>query len=300
MIGLATITAVAGWFTGAGPARADEARPTRADAARAASAGPPTRAATVEGGRTTTLRAALPVGAPLERAVNSEAYAMAVTEDQAERWAEAASLYQQAISDWSSRHRYNPAPELERAIYKADRERQRSLLLAAVQAQRDKVPPATLRGLALERGRAYRTKLMAVRAFTGAVPEALYARTREELDQALRLADPSKPNAQVEARLLLCAARAAGGDRAAARLELAHVGSAERDDTSNTLPLAVCHAALGDLPRALALLETFVQRQPAEQRLDPYALRDLYLSNDWDRLRGDPRFESLFPGLRRY
>jgi hypothetical protein len=28
--------------------------------------------------------------------------------------------------------------------------------------------------------------------------------------------------------------------------------------------------------------------------MDPYTLRDLYLANDWDRLRGKPLFESLF------
>jgi hypothetical protein len=28
--------------------------------------------------------------------------------------------------------------------------------------------------------------------------------------------------------------------------------------------------------------------------LDPYSLRDLYLANDCDRLRGTPRFETLF------
>jgi hypothetical protein len=255
---------------------------------------------TVEGGRTTSIEAAPPLGTSLERAVLSEAYAQAVANDRDERWSDAAGLYQQAIADWTSRYRHDPSPELERAIFKADRERQRSQLLAGVQAHRDKLPAATLRALALERGRIYRTKLMSVRAFTGAVPAGLFARTRRELEEALRLADTSKPGADTEARLLLCATRAAGGDRAAARIELAHVTTVERDDTAATLPLAVCQAALGNLPLALGLLETFVQRQPIEQRLDPFALRDLYLANDWDRLRGDRRFESLFTGIRRY
>ena len=92
-----------------------------------------------------------------------------------------------------------------------------------MQAQRDKLPPATVRALALERGRIYRAKLMSVRAYTGAVPVALFARARRELEEALRLADSTKPSAETEARLLLCATRAAGGDRMAARLELAHV-----------------------------------------------------------------------------
>jgi hypothetical protein len=255
---------------------------------------------TIDEGRTTAIIASPPLGAALERAVDSEAYALAVASDRDERWGEAAGLYQQAIAEWTARLRSDPAPAIERAIFKADRERQHSQLLAGVQAQRDKLPLATLRALALERGRIYRTKLMSVRAYTGTVPLSLFARTRHELEEALRLADVSKPGAETEPRLLLCATRAAGGDRAAARLELAHVASAEREDPAATLPLAICQAALGDLPAALALLETHVRRQPIEQRLDPFALRELYLANDWDRLRGDRRFESLFSRLRRY
>jgi hypothetical protein len=255
---------------------------------------------TVEAGRTTTIEAGPPLGASLERAVSSEAYAMAVANDRDEHWSDAAGLYQQAIAEWSSRYRHDPSPELERAIFKADRERQRSQLLAGVQAQRDRLPAASRSALALERGRIYRTKLMSVRAFTGAVPAGLFARTRRELEAALRLGDTSKPGAETETRLLLCATRAAGGDRTAARLELAHVSTTEREDSASILPLAICEAALGNLPQALSLLETYVQRQPIEQRLGPFALRDLYLANDWDRLRGDRRFESLFTGIRRY
>ena len=255
---------------------------------------------TVEEGRTTEIVAGPPLGAALERAVDSDAYALAVANDRDEHWSEAAGLYQQAIADWSSQYRHDPTPDLERAIFKADRERQRSQLLAGVQAQRDKLPPATLRALALERGRIYRVKLMSVRAYTGAVPVGLFARTRRELEEALRLADSTKPGAETEARLLLCATRAAGGDRMGARLELAHVGTGERQDPGTALPLATCQAALGNLEQALSLLESYVRRQPVEQRLDPFALRDLYLANDWDRLRGNRRFETLFSRLRRY
>jgi hypothetical protein len=255
---------------------------------------------TIDEGRTTEIIAGPPIGAAIERAVRSEAYALAVASDQDERWSEAAGLYQQAIAEWTSRYKHDPSAELERAIFKADRERQRSQLLAGVQAQRDKLPPATVRALALERGRIYRAKLMSVRAYTGAVPVALFARARRELEEALRLADSTKPSSETEVRLLLCATRAAGGDRMAARLDLARVSTAERDDPASTLALATCQAALGNLPEALTLLESYVRRQPVEQRLDPFALRDLYLANDWDRLRGDRRFESLFSRLRRY
>jgi hypothetical protein len=287
--GLAKACAVA-WLLNANVARGDDAGAAAASAATVV----------VESGRTTTIEVTPALGASVERAFASEAYAQAVASDRAERWSDAAGLYRQAIDEWSSRYRHQPAPELERAIFKAERERQRSQLLAGVQAQRDKLPPATLRGLALERGRIYRTKLMSVRAYTGTIPADLLARTRHELEEALRLSDTTKPGADSEARLLLCATRAAGGDRTAARLELAYVSSAEREDPAAILPLAVCQAALGNHAAALGLLESFVRRQPVEQRLDLAGLRDLYLANDWDPLRGDRRFESLFTPLRGY
>jgi hypothetical protein len=272
----------------------------------AAAAAAPTRA-TAQAGRTTTLTAGPPVGAPVERAVKpSDAYAQAVERDRDQRWADAAGLYQQAIADWSAERRRAPSAALDRAISKADRERQRSQMLAGLQSQRDhdRLLSASNRGLSLERARIYRTKLMVVRAYTGAVPGALYARTRDELEDALRAAATesaaARAPAETEIRLLLCATRAAGGDRDAARLELAHVGGADRDDPGNALAMAICRAALGQLPEALALLETYIQRQPPDQRLDPFVLRDVYLANDWDRLRGDPRFERLFAGVRRY
>jgi len=57
--------------------------------------------------------------------------------------------------------------------------------------------------------------------------------------------------------------------------------------------------ALGEDDAALAHLEMYVLR-PAPHQAEPYTLRDLYLANDWDRLRGQPRFESLFKGVWAY
>ena len=57
--------------------------------------------------------------------------------------------------------------------------------------------------------------------------------------------------------------------------------------------LAACAAALGETRAALAALELALLH-PVVGRV----VRDnarLYEANDWDRLRGDPRFESLFP-----
>jgi hypothetical protein len=92
---------------------------------------------------------------------------------------------------------------------------------------------------------------------------------------------------------LLCATHAAAGERARARLERARVTTAERRDLDNLLPMAVCEAALGEDDAALAHLEAFALR-PAPHQAEPYVLRELYVANDWDRLRGRPRFESLF------
>jgi hypothetical protein len=95
-----------------------------------------------------------------------------------------------------------------------------------------------------------------------------------------------------EINLLLCATHAAGGEPAAARMDRARVADADRADPANTIALAACAAALGETRAALAALELALLH-PVVGRV----VRDnaLYEANDWDRLRGDPRFESLFP-----
>jgi hypothetical protein len=103
-----------------------------------------------------------------------------------------------------------------------------------------------------------------------------------------------RPATEAELHLLLCATQAAAGARDAARLARARVGDAERRDLDNALPLALCAAALGEDDVALGWLETLILR-PAPHQFEPYRLRELYLANDWDRLRGRPAFESLFP-----
>jgi hypothetical protein len=266
---------------------------------------PPAPTLRIESGRTSTVVATADVGAPLERAVPGQAYARAAAADGEQRWADAESLYRDAVSEWNAAARLEPTQPsraLELAIAKAERERQRSQLLAArarAAANRGPVAGFARRGEALDEARLLRGKLMAARAITGRVPPALYARTRDRLEQALRARDPSAPPAarvagDAEIHLLLCATRAAAGEPEAARLARAHVTETERDDPANTLPLAICAAALGETRAALAALEIIALR-PGPGRSDRFALRDLYISNDWDRLRGDPRFESLFP-----
>jgi hypothetical protein len=254
-------------------------------------------------GRTASVEVALDVGSPLERAVQGRAYALAVGMDRDQRWSEAAALYQQAIAEWSAAMHLRPSRELERALQKAERERQRSQLLAGLEPARGRPDVTPTRMNPLDEGKLYRTKLMVVRAFTGAVPSGLYARARGALERALRARSargPSGPppmfgsvGSEAEIQLLLCATHAAAGDMIAARLARARVSDSDRSQPANALSMAVCAAALGEDAEALSHLEIYVLHPPPHH-VDPYQLRDLYVANDWDHLRGDGRFESLF------
>jgi hypothetical protein len=257
-------------------------------------------------GRTTTVTLTLDVGAPLERAVPSKFYAQAAAADGEQRWAEATALYREAIAEWNAAAKIQPSRALELALAKAERERQRSQLLASRTLAGAAVPnrfnrdPVMRRGDALDEGRQLRAKLMAARAVLERVPAGLYARTRDRLREALApaatgpAATATRPPGDAEVHLLLCATYGAAGDVEAGRLARAHVTEAERADPANIVPLAACAAALGETRAAIAELE-IVALHPGPGRTDRFQLRDLYLANDWDRLRGDPKFESLFP-----
>ena len=244
-------------------------------------------------GRTTTVVVMPALGTSVERAVPGHAFAAAAALDADQRWGEAAAAYQQAIAEWSDAARLRPSPALDRAIQKAERERQRSLLLASTRPTRGRFESIATSINPLEEGRLLRAKLMVVRAARGRPPVDLVARARAAFEESLRLEGEARADIAAEAHLLLCATRAAAGDRAGARLERARVTTAERHDLDNALPLAVCAAALGEDDEAMARLEIALLR-PMPHPIDPYSLRDLYLANDWDRLRGTPRFETLF------
>jgi hypothetical protein len=244
-------------------------------------------------GRTTTVQHVPALGTPVERAVPGRTFAAAVAMDAEQRWAEAAALYQQAVVEWTEAARARPSAALDRAAQKAERERQRSQLLASTVPLRGRLESVVTSVNPLEEGRLLRAKLMVVRANRGLAPASVYARARAAFEEALRNARRDRANAAVEVHLLLCATHAAAGDATRARLERAHVTTAERQDLDNALPLAVCAAALGEDDAALAHLEAFALR-PAPHQTEPYVLRELYVANDWDRLRGRPRFESLF------
>lgn len=261
---------------------------------------------TLPPGRTTVVTVAVDVGAPLERAIANKFYAQAAAADGEQRWSDATALYREAGNEWAAAARVQPSRALDLAAAKAERERQRSQLLASralavtmaggtARTMRD---PYTRRSDVLDEGRQLRSKMMAARAVLERVPAALYARTRDRLREALRAGstgpNPARIGGEAEIQLLLCATYAVGGEIEAARLARAHVTEAERADPGNTIALAICAAALGETRAAIAELE-ILALHPGPGRSDRFALRDLYLSNDWDRLRGDPKFESLFP-----
>jgi hypothetical protein len=252
-------------------------------------------------GRTITVVASEDVGAPLERAFESVLYARAAAADAEMRWDDARLLYRQAAEAWAAIARTRPSRALESAIAKAEHEALASQALLTRAHSGVTIPFGNLpeearrafqRRQALEDAHLLRGKLMATRAALGRLPPQLYARTRARLETARDAAARTREGSDAEIALQLCATYAVGGDAADARLARAHVTTAERDDPANTLSLAACAAALGDNDAALAALESFTLR-PILPRPDS-VLREVYLSNDWDHLRGDPRFESLF------
>jgi len=255
-------------------------------------------------GRTASIVVSVEVGAPLERAVPGRAYGLAVAADSEQRWADAAALYREATAEWTAAARLQPSRALELAGAKAERERQRSQMLASrmrgTSAGRGGRDQAARRAEALEEARLLRSKLLATRAFLGRVPPVLFAKTRDRLQEALRAVEapdagePPSPIGDAEINLALCSTYAAGGDIEAARLARARVTAADRAEHTNRLAMAACAAGLGETRAAITELEIMVLH-PGPSRSDRFQLRDLYLSNDWDRLRGDPRFESLFP-----
>ena len=275
---------------------------TSADPAQSAAA----IALPIGNGRTTTIIASIDVGAPIERAVPNAAYGQAATADAEERWADAETLYRKAIAEWTATLRTRSSHALELAIAKAEHELRSSQTLAvAAQTARlainrsrvaDDAQRAREWHQALDEGRLLSAKLLATRAALGRVPAALYTHARNRLEEA-RDGDPQalgRVGASIDAatELLLCATYAVGGATADARLAWARVAEAERDDPANAPGVAACAAALGNEEHALRALEMFVLR-PVPVRPESF-LRDIYLWNDWDHLRGNPRFESLF------
>jgi hypothetical protein len=251
-------------------------------------------------GRTITVVAEEDVGAPLERAFPSPAYARAAAADAEQRWDDARALYRQAADGWTLVARTRPSRPLDSAIAKAQHEAMVSQALST-RAHGGGLPfgrlpedarRAFLRRQSLQDGILLRAKLMATRAALGRIVPDLYTRAHTHLEDARDATARAGAATDPEVELLLCATDAVGGDAEAARRARARVTTVQREDPLNKVALAACAAALGENEAALAALESYVLR-PLVPRPDN-VLREIYLGNDWDHLRGDPRFESLF------
>ena len=148
-------------------------------------------------------------------------------------------------------------------------------------------------------GHGYYMKFLAARAFTGQAPLGLAAKARIHLEASIR----NEPD-NVFARLSLAALLHELGDHGQAQREFLRItlDSAQREDPMLALRLAAYHAAAGDRERAIAQLDKALRR--------PYLYRTLRemldWSNEFDRLRDDPRFRQLLekdpspPPIRRY
>jgi tetratricopeptide (TPR) repeat protein len=135
-------------------------------------------------------------------------------------------------------------------------------------------------------GHGYYMKFLAVRAFTGQAPFGLAARARAHLETTLR----NEPD-NVFARVSLAALLHELGDPAQAQRDFLRLtlDRSQRDDAMLALRLAAYHVAAGDHERALAQIERAFRR--------PYMYRSLRemleWSNEFDRIRDDPRFRRL-------
>lgn len=231
-------------------------------------------------------------------------YRRAVDLDGQQQWFEAAATYQRALIEVGHAAGLDDAPWWEDAAFKIDLERRRSQTLARAAGRLAATRGAPPSNQHLDRGRLLRLKLMSIRAATGGVPTGLASATIAGLSAALPGPAPAKstpagnpPNDgdNPDVRLLLCATRAVLGDRAGARLELAHVRHATRTSAPlHALALATCQVALGDHDDALGSLAVGVYRLGPSSRFLPGQTRELQIADDWDPLRRDPRFERIF------
>jgi tetratricopeptide (TPR) repeat protein len=126
---------------------------------------------------------------------------------------------------------------------------------------------------------AYHNKFLAVRAFLGRGPRALWERARDEYLLAIELDDDHAP-----ARIGLASLYAQAGRLRDARVTVAGLGR-RAGEPSLALQIAAFHTAAGELDEALDRLEAVTLR--SEQR------RWLVRSNDFDALRGEARFRKL-------
>ena len=237
----------------------------------------------------------------------SKSYAQAATADSEQRWADAAALYREA-GDRMDRRRAAATVARAGAGGREGRARAPAIADAGVARARGRTAGRFgARSVRAARGRAGRgapaaRQAAGARAVLERVPPALYARTRDRLREALRAGDGPDAGARTSrsatprSTCLLCSTlrgrRRGRGGAAGARAR--HRSRTRRPDQH--VALAACAAGLGET-RAAHRRAGDPGLHPGPGRTDRFELRDLYLSNDWDRLRGDPKLREPVPAL---
>jgi tetratricopeptide (TPR) repeat protein len=234
--------------------------------------------------RTHVLRVRPRVAAGLEAGMpRTSAYAQGVALDLQERFEPAASRFRDAEIEFS---RMKP-PAGGPAVLEAWRRKARWQSYWSQQLGLRHRGYRPWGGIATgDLGHGYYMKFLAARAFTGHAPLGLAAKARTLLETTVR----TEPD-NVFARLSLAALLHEIGEPALAQREYHRIAltASQRQDAMLILRLAAYFVAAGDHERALASLERALQR--------PYMYRSLREMMDWsnefDRLRDDPRFRRL-------
>lgn len=129
------------------------------------------------------------------------------------------------------------------------------------------------------RGEARRNKWLGIRAFTGRTEKKLQQEILEDLQKSLQ-----QITSYDSARIALAAMYHETGEHTKGRQEFAKVQTTGR--LWLAVEMAYYYCAAGEIDKSLEMLERAVNYNPSNKR---YILR----SNDFDRIRANPRFKRI-------
>jgi len=215
----------------------------------------------------------LEVGIPRD-----SAYAKGIAFDLQGRWEQAYNAYRQARQEFQNMLRERPswAKMVRGWILKAEFQMDQSQRLRYPIHYRWGPPSASA---LYYRGAAKHNKWLAIRAFTGRLEKKL----RDEVIADYQKALQQSPGYD-SARIALAAMYHELGQHAKARQEVARVQFHGRMWLA--VEMAYYHTAAGESERAIELLTQAVRYNSGNKR---YVLR----SNDFDRLRSNPKFRAI-------
>lgn len=179
-----------------------------------------------------------------------------------------------------------PGPEAHALVAKADFEAAQVHALLEAQREISRYSPFEKRYIGAV---AWHNLYLTARAYFGHGDGALEDRAAKAYLAALALATPDQ---QPALHIAYAGLLADGGHPRAARAELAKVSASEREGLDVAFNLAHLYAALGDRARAFERLDYVRDNHVGWNLIRLYARID----NDFDTLRGDPRFVRLVGG----